>query len=83
MTKVLSLLLAAVLLCGLCGVSALAEGEALPEGVPRDELEVCYRREVKAGQSLRVEYGVRDGKHDVFIRAEDGTLHAWIELKGR
>ena len=57
--------------------------EALPEGVPRDELEVCYRREVKAGQALRVEYGVRDGKHDVFIRSEDGTLHAWIELKGR
>ena len=28
MKKVLSLLLAAVLLCGLCGVSALAEGEA-------------------------------------------------------
>ena len=55
--------------------------EALPEDAPRDRLEVCYRREVKAGMTVRVEYAPRDGKHDVFIRGGDGTLYAWMEAQ--
>ena len=57
--------------------------KALPEETPRDRLEVCYRREVQAGMTVRVEYAPRDGKHDVFIRGEDGTLYGWMEMQGR
>lgn len=55
--------------------------EVFPEGAAQDRLEVCYRKEVKAGMKVLVEYAPRDGKHDVFIRGEDGTLYAWMETQ--
>ena len=62
----------------------LAE-EVLPEGVDNilfDDIEVCYRKEIKPGETVLLEYCSDGTSHCVIIKDRtDGTVHAVVLMK--
>ena len=43
-------------------------------------VEICYKKEIRQGETVSLEAGTRGGRRDVMIRSRgDGALHAWIE----
>lgn len=58
--------------------------EVLPEGLDTslfDHLEISYKKEVKPGETVSVEYAREGEKHMVFVSdPTDGSLHAAIAL---
>lgn len=59
--------------------------EVLPEDiyalVPFDDIRITYKKEIKPGETVLLNYAFADGKHTVVITSEDGkAVHSIIEM---
>ena len=59
--------------------------EVLPEGIDQmlfDDIEVCYRKEIKPGEKVTLDYSSDGDTHSVIIKdMADGSVHAIIVMK--
>lgn len=57
--------------------------EAFPEGVTLDfnNIEICYKRQIKLGETVSFSYSEENGVHIVCITSEGGkVVHAILKL---